>query len=54
MTKALYKFTVYSPSEGTFVVKANHPDEVWGEIWSEDYPPTDAKIVEVVDNTDID
>ena len=52
-SKPLYKFTI-SSSEGTHIVKANHPDEVWGEIWSEDYPPKDAQIVEVVDNTDED
>lgn len=51
MNKPLYKFTIQS-SEGTYVVEANHPNEVWGEIWTSQYPPTDAEIVKVEPNSD--
>lgn len=42
-----YIFTVVSVSLGkTWEVDANHPDEVWGELFPNDYPPDDCEIVD--------
>lgn len=45
-----YVFTVsWNAGKSSQEIAANHPDEVWGEIWPNNYPPDDAHIVDVKD-----